>query len=254
MTLAWRPEFTLALQVLVAALTLTFGVLALRVAPQPGPSERTLAWFMAGVTFTLDGALALVHSLVCVAAYLVPPDSWFFRAYLRLTPAANDARNLLVLGFAAGLGWVLLLRRPAPPARTMVAVACVLVLAGFAAGLAERPFEQQRGASHMGIVSLAGAATSVLLFAALYRGMVRESIDWLFWIALALYATDQAISSNIQAVLAWAGLGGAWSPSFRSVMWVGLVSSVVMLACSARRLAIARAGRDAPGLIERLRG
>ena len=209
---------------------------------------------MAGVTFTVDGALALVHSLVCVAAAFVPQESSFFRAYLRFTPAANDARNLLVLGFAVGLGWVLLLRRPAPPARAIVATAGVLALAGFVAGLAESPFEQQRGAGHMGVLSLAGAATSLLLFAALYRGMVRETIDWLLWIALALYATDQAISSNIQTVLAWAGFGNAWAPSFRSMMWVGLASGSAMLVCSVRRLALVRSGEEAPGLLERLRG
>ncbi|MFL5382127.1 MAG: hypothetical protein ACJ8GN_06400 [Longimicrobiaceae bacterium] len=254
MALTWRIALTLALQVAIGALTLGFGLLALRVAPRPGKSERTLAWFMAGVTFTFDGALALVHSLVCVAAAFVPQESSFFRGYLRFTPAANDARNLLVLGFAAGLGWVVLLRRPAPSARTIVAVAGVLALAGFVAGLAEPPFEQQRGAGHMGILSLGGAATSVILFAALYRGMVRETIDWLLWIALALYAADQALSSNIQTALAWAGFDGAWRPSFRSMMWVGLVSASVMLACSVRRLAIARAGEEAPGLLERLRG
>jgi hypothetical protein len=38
------------------------------------------------------------------------------------------------------------------------------------------------------------------------------------------------------------------------MMWVGLVSACVMVACSMRRLAIARAGGDVPGLLERLRG
>jgi len=252
MTLTWSRALMLALQLTVPALILGFGLMALRVAPRPGRSERTVAWFMAGVTYTLDGAFALVHATAATIAFFVP-GSAFYKAYMALTPPANDARNLLVLGFAACLGWVLLLRRPAPSARTMVAIALVLAVTGFVAGFAEPPLEQQQG-DHLSVMSLGGAATAVLLFAALYRGMVRESVDWLFWVALALYAAHEAVASNIQTVLAWAGFGGAWAPPVSSVMWAGLVSAAAMVACSARRLAIARAGGDAPGLIERLRG
>jgi hypothetical protein len=114
--------------------------------------------------------------------------------------------------------------------------------------------EQQAGGQHLGLMSLLGAATAMLLFAALYRGLVRDRVDWLLWTALALYAAHEALSSNIQTVIAWAGFRGGWRPSVRSMMWAGLVSTCVMLACSLRRLAIARAGGDAPGLLERLRG
>jgi len=252
MTLTWPRALMLALQLLVPALILGFGLMALRVAAAPRRGERTLVWFMAGVAYTLDGGLALLHGVAATIAFFVPGTP-LFRAYLALTPPANDARNLLVLGFAAGLGWVLLLRRPAPSGRTMVAVALGLMAVGFVAGFAEPPLEQQHG-DHLSVISLAGAATAVLFFASLYRGMVRESVDWLLWIALALYAAQEALSSNIQTVLAWAGFGGAWAPRVDSMMWAGLVSAAVMVACSVRRLAIARAGGEAPGLIERLRG
>jgi hypothetical protein len=38
------------------------------------------------------------------------------------------------------------------------------------------------------------------------------------------------------------------------MMWGSALAPAAMLACSARRLALARAGIEAPGLIERLRG
>jgi hypothetical protein len=252
MTIAPSAVLTLTLQELLAVLTLGLGLVALRVAPRPGRSTRTGAWFMAGVTFTCDGTLSLVHSTIAVAAVAAGPGSSFYAAFLRLSPLGNDARALLILGFALGLGWVVLLERPLPPRRVVAGSAAALAAVGFVAGLAEGPL--QRGGVHFGVLSLFGAATAVLLFAALYRAMMRESVDWLFWVALALYAAQEALSSNIQGVLSWAGFGGAWAPPVPSQMWIGLVSSFVMLACTLRRLAIARAGGDPPGLLERLRG
>jgi hypothetical protein len=84
--------------------------------------------------------------------------------------------------------------------------------------------------------------------------MVRGSVDWLLWVALALYAAEEALSSNILTVLTWAGVGGGWAPPIWSMMWGSALAPAAMLACSARRLALARAGIEAPGLIERLRG
>lgn len=244
---------TLTLQAAVAVLVLGFGVLALRVAPGPGTSPRTATWFMAGVTFTLEGVVAVIHSTAAIIAML-NQGSPFYRTYLKLMPSGNDARSVLVLGFAMGLVWVLLLKRPWPSATAIYAIACALLVTGFLLGFLEPPVEQQRGGNHFSLISLLGAATTVLLLASLYRGMVNDHVDWLLWSALALYAAREAVLSNIQTVLAWAGLGGGWAPPPRSMMWTMLVSSCVMVACSLRRLAIARAGGEVPGLLERLRG
>jgi hypothetical protein len=229
-----------------------FGVLALRVASEPGTPARTAAWFMAGVTFVCAGAVATVHALLAVAAALAGEGTTFYDAYLRFMPPGNDARSVVVLGFALALAWVVLLGKPAPERRTIVAGAAGLLAAGFVAGLFEPPVGA--GGDHFSVMSYFGAATAVLLFAALYRAMVRESIDWLLWIALTLYAVQEAITSNIQMVLSWAGFGGGWAPPHRAILWVGVLSGFAMLACTARRLAIARAGGEAPGLLERLRG
>ncbi|HVG46102.1 MAG TPA: hypothetical protein VM890_15270 [Longimicrobium sp.] len=245
---------SLALQVLVAVITMGIGVLALRVAPGPGTSARTAAWFIAGVTFASEGLVATFHSILAVGAALAGPGTVFYTVYLRFMPAGNDARVVVVFGFALGLGWVLLLGRPSPGKRTIVAATAVLLAAGFVAGLFEPPVAPQQGADHFSVMSYFGAATAVLLFAALYRAMVRETVDWLLWVALALYAVQEALSSNIQIVLSWAGLSGGWSPPAKAMLWAGLVSAFAMLACAARRLAIARAGGEVPGLLERLRG
>lgn len=245
---------TLTLQLMAPVLILGFGVLALRVAPEPGTSVRTAAWFMAGVTFASDGAVATAHALWAVAAVFVGKGTAFYDAYLRFLPPCNDARIVVVFGFALALAWVLLLGRPAPGRRAVIAGAAVLLAAGFVAGLFEPPVMEQRGGGHFSVMSYFGAATAVLLFAALYRAMVRESIDWLLWVALALYAVQEAVNSNIQGVLSWAGFGGGWAPPHRAMLWVGMLSASAMLACTARRLAIARAGGEVPGLLERLRG
>jgi hypothetical protein len=242
----------LTLQVVVAVLTLGFGLLALRVAPEPGRSTRTGAWYLAGVAFTLDGLLGTVHAIAAVAAATAGPGSPFMADYLRMSPLGNHARTLLVLGFAVGMVWVVMLERPMPPRRVVFGSAAGLVAAGFVVGLLEGPLGQ--GGVHFSMLSLFGAVIVVLLFIALYRGMMRESIDWLLWTALALWAAQQALSSNFQTVLAWAGFGGGWRPPMRSIMWAGLIAGSVMIACSMRRLTIARRGGEAPGLLERIRG
>jgi hypothetical protein len=250
-----NPEIAqiLVLQVAVAALTLGFGLLALRVAPRPGTSTRTGAWYLAGITLTLDGLVSTVHASAGAAAMvLAGPGTPFYDGFLRFTTLGNDARTLLVLGFAVGLVWLVLLERPVPARRVVVGSAAGLVLAGAVVGLAEGPLEH--GGVHFSVLSLLGAVMGVLMFVALYRGMMRGTVDWLLWTALALYAAHQALSSNFQTVLAWAGFGGGWSPPVLVIMWVAMVVACVMLACAVRRLAISRAGGDPPGLLERLRG
>lgn len=244
---------TLTLQTAVSALRLAFGVLALRAAAERGDSPHAEAWYMAGVTFTLVGAVALLHSLAGIVAQL-NPGTPFYDVFLDLIPPGNDARSVLVLGFTLALAWVLLLERPWPSRRLIVRGAFALLVAGFLIGFLEPPVEQNRAGDHLTVMSVLGAATAIFLFAALYRGLVRGQIDWLLWTALALYAVEQALSSNIQTVLAWAGFGGAWAPPVSSIMWVGLVAVLAMVACALRRLVIARDGGDVPGLMERLRG
>jgi hypothetical protein len=243
---------TLTLQLLTPLLRVGFGVLALRVASQPGTSAHTAVWFMAGVTFVCAGAVATLHAVLAVGAALAGEGTTFYDVYLRFMPPGNDARSVVVLGFALAFAWVVLLGRPAPGRRTIVGGAAGLLAAGFVAGLFEPPVGA--GGGHFSVMSCFGAATAVLLFAALYRALVRETIDWLLWVALALYAVQEAIISNIQGVLSWAGFGGGWAPPPRAMYWVGVLSAFAMLACTARRLAIARAGGEAPGLLERLRG
>jgi hypothetical protein len=250
-----NPEIAqiLVLQVSGAVLSLGFGLLALRVAPGPGMSTRTGAWYLAGVTFTLNGLVGTVHaSAGAVAKAFAGPGTPFYAGFLRLTPLGNEARNLLVLGFAVGLVWVVLLGRPTPARRVVLGLAAGLAAAGCVVGIEEGPLG--KGGVHFAVMSMVGAVTVVLMFAALYWGMMRDTVDWLLWTALALYTVQQALSSNFQTVLAWVGFGGEWSPPMRSILWAGVVAACVMLACSMRRLAISRAGGDPPGLLERLRG
>jgi hypothetical protein len=242
----------LSLQLALAGTTLCFGVLCLRVAPRPGRGPRSGAWYLAGVAFTLDGAIALVHNSAAVAAVMAGPGSAFYARFLALTPPGNDARGVLMLAFAAAAFAVVLRGRPVPRPRIVVTGAAACALAGFAAGFLEPPLD--RGGVHFTVLSVVDAAAVILLFAALYRGLLAESLDWLLWSALAVYAVQQAMSSDVQVFLAWAGVTGSWAPPHSVLLWTALASVLLMLACTARRLALARDGLDAPALLERLRG
>jgi hypothetical protein len=236
MTTAQTVQF-LALQVAVAALTLIFGLVALRIAPRPGTSTRSGAWFLAGVAFTLDGLLGTLHAMAgAVVIAAAESGTPFFDGYLRLLPLVQDARALLVLGFAAGLVWVMM-ERPVPTRRVALGSAAGLVAAGFAVGLVEGP--PRPGGAHFSLLTLLGIVSAVLLLAALFLGMMRGRVDRLLWTALAFYAAQSALWLTFAAVLEWAGFGGGLWPVL-AIKWAAMVVACVMLACSMRRLRVER--------------
>ena len=223
----------LALQVAVAALTLIFGLVALRIAPGPGMSTRSGAWYLAGITFTLDGLLGTLHeTAVAVALAAAGPDSPFIDGVWRLSLLEDDARALLGLGFAAGMVWVMM-ERPVPTPRVALGLAAGLVAAGFVVGLVEGPLG--RGGAHFSLLALLDIVSAVLLLAALFRGMMRGRVDRLLWTALAFYAAQFALLLTFATVLAWGGFGGGWLPVL-TIKWAAMVVACVMLACSMRRL------------------
>jgi hypothetical protein len=239
-------------QLAFAVLTLLFGVLSLRVAPVHGRGPREDAWYLTGITFTTIGALATVSGVLAFPVVAAGEGSESWDVFLRTVPITNDARSFAVFGFALALGYVVVLRRAAPGrGRTAAGLALMLAI-GAGVGVLEGPFQANR---QMPMMALLGAVTSLALFYVLYVALVRDAMDWLLWTALALYAAREAATVNLQSLLAWwrRGPGGPWVPSPSLLLWMGLVSVLPMIVCTLHRLSLARAGRDAPGLLERLR-
>lgn len=244
---AW---LTLSLQLLMTLLTLAFGVASLRVGRERG-APRLGAWYFTGATFTLLGATATLQSLLAVWAAASGPGTPPYAFFMRLVPFANDARSFVVLGYAATLAALGVAGRPFPaPSWRVWAGLGALMAAGAAVGFREGPFRQ---GPHLAVMSTLGGVTVLLLLVALYRALVTSTVDYLLWAAVGVYTFREAVSVNFQVVFALIGLPNAWQPSMRAMILVAIASLVVMLACTVRRLGLARAGEDTPSLLERLR-
>lgn len=240
---------TLSLQMAVALLTLAFGAGALAVFRGGGHAteERRAFWLLAGTAFLLSGANGVLSGAVAAWGFLAGRGSapWDFAIQVKMV--GNDGRALLMLGWAATtLLWVAR-RRPGTAAPGRVALLFLpWLLAGSVLGLLEKPLMER----HYPLVAALSASAMMLLLAALLLAVVRDAMDWLLWSALVVYALREAMEANLVSVLSWLGVPGAWTPSARSLQMLAICAYLVMLACVARRRAIARSGATVPSLFE----
>jgi len=241
---------SLATQLVFAMLTLGFGVLALRVAPRPGRNLRLGAWHLTGATFTTIGAVATAAGVMAFPAAMRQPGDAYYEFWLRFMTIGNDARGFAVFGFALALTDMMARRRSAPAGRAVAWGLVVLLAVGGALGAVEGAFTGSRQHS---VIALVSGATVMVLFAALYAGMVHNSIDWHLWVALGIYAVREALNSVISAARAVGYLAHDWQPAPIWIFVLGTGSVLAMLWCTLVRLGVAR-GADAPALLERLRG
>lgn len=237
----------LALQAAGPLLTLAFGVLALRVAARGGPGAA--AWRLTGLAFAVDGVHSTLQAAAAVWAVAAGPGSVVYEAFVRTLPAGNSARSLLVLGYAVAL-LVLASRGEAAFPRHRVLPGLLAMLAGGTAlGMLEGEFAPER---HFPVLAWLGVCTLLALFAALYRSLPGSALDFLLWGAVALYAVREALTANIVSMLAFMDLP-VWTPSPYALLSVSIFFLLLMVACAARRLAMARAGVRPPALLPRLR-
>lgn len=240
---------TLSLQLLTQLLTLGFGLACLRVARAARAPERAPGWFVTGATFTVLGVHAVVQCTWAIAAVARGKGSAVYEAYMGLLQEMNDARGVVVFGYAAALLAILSARRPFPARPGPVYGALLALLAvGTAVGALEGGFDRP---GHYGVIAVMGTLTLVLLLTALYRALTTGAFDYLLWIAMSIYAIREALAANIFSVL---GVENAWRPHGRTVSLLASASLVLMIACSLHRLRLLRAGLDAPDLMSRLRG
>lgn len=242
---------TLALQLVMTGMTLLFGLAALRVGREREGSPRLAAWYLTGVLFTLLGTTATAQSLLAVWAAASGPGSAPYRFFLRLVPIANDGRSVMVLAYAATLAALVYGGRPFPaPSGRVWAGLGGAMLAGAVVGFREGSFLQER---HMTTLAILGSVSVLLLLGALYGALVSNAVDYLLWATVGIYTVREALNVNFGVVFALFGLPHAWQPAPRAMVMVAIASLALMLAFTLRRLLLARAGRDAPSLLERLR-
>jgi hypothetical protein len=244
-----RAALVLSIQGAQALLTLAFGAAALRVCARPSDGGRSCAWYLAGVTFATSGALATLLNVVAVAGVAAGPRSSAYALSVRLQPPGNDGRGFAVLGFAVAFALLCAGRGGALTRRRVAAWVGIPLAVGVVVGAIEGAFQIDKQYTMLSVVS---GATVVVLFAALYAALVRNSVDWYLWIALALYSVREALNSIIEAARAAGYISKEWMPDQASILWLGAASMVVMLACTLLRLGVLRTGREPPALLERL--
>lgn len=237
---------TLGLQLLQAALNLSFGLLALRVvAAERGEPARVEGWRIVAAAFVVMGAHGLPHSLWAVWAVAAGAESAPYRAYLATLSEANLMRGFVTLGSAAYLAWRVWV--PRPPLRSWRPLAVLLgamLALGAVAGMLEGEYSN---AVHFTALNAVEVVTVVVLFATLVRAMPSAGVDYLLWLALAAYGLRQVFNVLLMSVMAWIGTGLAWTPHPVSYPAVGVLSLAVMNLAAWRRVRVSgRPGRARP--------
>lgn len=244
---------TLALQILVALLTLAVGVAALAVAGARGVSgARAAGWRATGLGFAIVGATGVVQTNAAAVAYFAGPGSAVYDAYLSWAPAGNHGRSgavlvlallLCLLSYGRGGSWL-------PSAAGMLVLYGGGTALGVALGVVQGELRQDR---HYPVEAMLQLGAMLLFLLALLAGAVTSSMDRLLWLLLAVYALHQAISVLWMTALAWDGVG-EWIPRTWILMAVGAALRLVQLGLALHRLRLARRGASVPGLFEPLDG
>lgn len=240
---------TLALQSLVSVFDLLFGLGALWVArtSQSTWGVRQLAWRLTGIAFCLLAANGIPSKVLAAVAFFSGPGSSAMEIWMWARTIGNDGRSVMMVGFA-----FLLLKyaRGKPEHSTttpkLLKPLLLWMVGGSIIGIIEGP----AGATHFGVISVVTAAAVVVLFAALWVAVVKDTMDYLLWIALTVYAVREVIGTSLWSVFSWLDVPGAWIPSHSSVQWAGVASHVVMLSILGWRISLAKRGIAVPSLFE----
>lgn len=233
----------LALQLTGSVLLLAFGAACLRVAPRPGQTLGAGGWFLTGVTFATIGAIATFQNVWAIWAVAEGSGSGVYRAFIAATDVLNTPRSIASVGYSAALVALVFASRPFLTSRQVAVGLPMLLAAGVLLGWDLSREELLR------LLAVLEAASLVLLLAALYRALLADAFDHLLWAAIGIYAAREAINSNFLSMLS---LPASWRPSAQLFQVVKVVSSVLMIACALRRIALERAGREVPTLMQRI--
>lgn len=239
----------LYLQYVVAILTLAVGAGAYLIArrAEHGTVDQRALWRLAAAAFLLSGANGLASSTTALWGMLSGDGTFAMDFAVRAKMVGNDGRGLMMVGYAVGMILRLATGRLARTGSLGRETARLLpwMLAGSLLGL----FDETDG-GHYSLVAAISALAVVLLLAALWLSVARGAMDYLLWLAILAYTVREAIDVSLISVFSWIGVPGAWLPSFRTLQEVAVATYLLMLACVARRLVLARRGRPVPTLFE----
>jgi hypothetical protein len=243
---------TALLQLLVAVLIVAFAAVALAVgrrAATSAPSRRA-AWTVAGAAFLFHGANMMAQAAFAVTALVAGPGEPAYRAYMAVAPAMNHSRTVALLAF---FGTLLALPYVAERTRWFVPAAVAAVLLGAAAGAAGGVLDGRLGerSHYLSLVSL-DSVELVFVLGVLFLLLVRDAVDRLLWLALAVYALSLALNILFVSPVGLRALVGGWAPPGWSMQAYRAVLRTAMLAIALRRWSAARRGTDVPALFEPL--
>ncbi len=241
---------TLFIQALGAALQLLFGILALAaVRHREGflPVRRE-AWWLTGATFTLLGAIQLVHTGIGAPwAYFSGPGTAVYEAYLRWSPVGNHSRGVLIIGF--GVVLLLLVWRQRLNCFRQLAVAALLLgtLLGGIGGWLEGSWIEAR---HYTLLAIGDTLQLIVISAALIVALSTRALDQHLWLCLSLYILMLALNVGWYSGLAWWNVPDAWVPNPLFMQMYRQVAYLGMLAFVLRRLVLARRAVQVPALTD----
>ncbi|HET6763521.1 MAG TPA: hypothetical protein VFH27_07605 [Longimicrobiaceae bacterium] len=237
----------LTLLALLALLTLAFGAVALRLAARLRRQGLNAApWALTGAAHLLAGGVAAVQTVLAACAFAGGPSGAAFRLYARLHGPLDESRGMLLAGFACALCLLVARRgreRWSAPRTWALLVVCAVI--GALAGAGERTFQEH---VHYPMVAVTSAATVLALLGALWLALLNDALDYLLWLALALYAVREALDVNLLSVFGWMGVGPAWLPGRAALDWAAACAWAAMLLLAVARDRAAAHGVATPGL------
>lgn len=235
-------------QLAVAALTVLWGVLSLRVARAlPGDLRFRRAWWLTGVSFGALGLAHLIQSTAALLAIRAGPGHPIYEAFLLGAPVGNLARIGLAVGYAGLLSADALHPRgqAAAPGRVALVLGGAALLLG-GVGLLDGPL---RPSSHFPLVAIFNTVEIAALGLALVAALHGRTVDRLLWLALCTYGAQNVMSTVWFTSLAWDGLG-RWtaSPLHMQLMRAACYGVIVVL--TTQRLRLARRGAAVSDLLQ----
>lgn len=242
---------TLVLQWLVLALRICFAALALLIArklPAGHSAVERATWYVTGVVFATQAAIATVQAFFGSIAFVAGPESRWLAEYLRWAPAANHSRGILTYCLLACF-IVLLVKgdRAARWHRSFYTFVAVSALFGAGLGLLEGSLVPGR---HWANIAISEALTFVVLAAVLFAALLRPLMDRWMWASLGIYGFSGIFNSILIAGLAWAEIPESWAPAPWHLQAIRAVLAAAIVVIAAWRLRLAIRGIAVPNLLE----
>jgi hypothetical protein len=237
-------------QILSNAFLLLFGVLALLVWRRIGPVRRdraALAWGLTAAKFLVVGIYACVHAVLAAAGKARGTDSALYGFVSDWALAANLAREVVSVLFAAILLVLMVSRRWGW--RVVAAAPVILTATALFATVALRPLPYTSPYAFASSIAISYGVTAIVLMAALFAAVHYDGLDQLLWLALAVYTLKETMSVSFMAVMA------AWTMTYAGTYftvfyWVTTALGGGMVLLAARRLQLATGGRRVPAAFE----